>query len=137
METNHKIFNTFEKQYYEFRIYLIGESLVGKQSIINKITQIPSTKTIQPLNNHTIEIKIQPTIINKKIIEKDDSKNISKESVTKKSISSIQIQNKKEEEKYKIHPAENSAKLFNINNTKLIFKPFYIPPAENLPFNYE
>ena len=100
METNHKIFNTFEKQYYEFRIYLIGESLVGKQSIINKITQIPSTKTIQPLNNHTIEIKIQPTIINKKIIEKDDSKNISKESVTKKSISSIQIQNKKEEEKY-------------------------------------
>jgi hypothetical protein len=94
METNHKIFNTFEKQYYEFRIYLIGESLVGKQSIINKITQIPSTKTIQPLNNHTIEIKIQPSII--KNIEKDDSKNISKESVTKKSISSVQI-NKKEE----------------------------------------
>ena len=134
MESNHKIFNTFEKQYYEFRLYLIGESLVGKQSIINKITQIPSTKTIQPLNNHTIEIKIQPSII--KNIEKDDSKNISKESVTKKSISSVQI-NKKEEEKYKIHPAENPAKLFNINNTKLIFKPFYIPPAENLPFNYE
>ena len=31
MESNHKIFNTFEKQYYEFRLYLIGESLVGKQ----------------------------------------------------------------------------------------------------------
>ena len=139
MESNHKIFNTFEKQYYEFRIYLIGESLVGKQSIINKISQMPSTKTIQPENNSTIEIKIQPTFKNKLNSQKDDSKSISKESLTKKSLSTVQIQikNEKEDEKYKTHPAENSAKLFNINNTKLIFKPFYIPPAENLPFNYE
>ena len=79
MESNHKIFNTFEKQYYEFRIYLIGESLVGKQSIINKISQMPSTKTIQPENNSTIEIKIQPTFKNKLNSQKDDSKSISKE----------------------------------------------------------
>ena len=78
MESNHKIFNTFEKQYYEFRIYLIGESLVGKQSIINKISQMPSTKTIQPENNSTIEIKIQPTFKNKLNSQKDDSKSISK-----------------------------------------------------------
>ena len=146
MESNNnekKIYNTFEKEYYEFRIYLIGDNLVGKQSIINKISSLPSTRTFKPINNTTIEIKnnvYDPQIIKKRdknnTISEKDEKTFSKETPSKSLTSSVLIQqnninqysnnyNEKDKEKYKIHPADNSAILYNINNTKLIFKPFF------------
>ena len=35
-----------EKEYIEFRLYLIGDYEVGKQSFINRLSKIPCTKTI-------------------------------------------------------------------------------------------
>ena len=36
-----------EKVYIEYRIFLLGESQVGKHSIINKINNLPCTQTIK------------------------------------------------------------------------------------------
>ena len=38
--------NDDEKEYIEFRFYLIGDYEIGKQSFINRLIKIPCTKTI-------------------------------------------------------------------------------------------
>ena len=121
--------NDDEKEYIEFRFYLIGDYEIGKQSFINRLIKIPCTKTIPYEVN---EEKKQKKIV----IQYDDKKKEQKLNTDKFSTNSVKIIENNNEEIIKNHALFNPSKLYNINNYKIIFRPFYVIPAEDLPYDY-
>ena len=118
-----------EKEYIEFRLYLIGDYEVGKQSFINRLSKIPCTKTID-FENDEEEIESDNNNIQslqKKLLNESKFDNES---------NSIISQKGNEDELINNHPFYNPSKLYNINHYKIVFRPFYIIPAQDLPYDY-
>ena len=117
-----------EKEYIEFRLYLIGDYEVGKQSFINRLSKIPCTKTITIENedNKSENYNNNTQLSNKVRESKLDNDNYS----------TSQKVNEESNEIINNHPFHNPSKLYNINHYKILFRPFYIIPAQDLPYDY-
>ena len=112
-----------EKVYIEYRIFLLGESQVGKHSIINKINNLPCTQTIKEKKIYKKKKKSKSKENREEIyiIDSDNKfnrnlNNNSDENNTKKKASII--------------------KLYNILKYKITLCPFYIKYADKYPLNY-
>ena len=95
--------NDDEKEYIEFRFYLIGDYEIGKQSFINRLIKIPCTKTIPYEVN---EEKKQKKIV----IQYDDKKKEQKLNTDKFSTNSVKIIENNNEEIIKNHALFNTSK---------------------------
>ena len=118
-----------EKEYIEFRLYLIGDYEVGKQSFINRLSKIPCTKTI---NFENEEEEIDNNNNNIQML----NNNLGEKKFDYESNSISQKGNEDTNELINNHPFYNPSKLYNINHYKILFRPFYIIPAQDLPYDY-
>ena len=165
-----------EKEYAEFRIFLLGPEKAGKRSFIKKMLSMPTNSQILGIqaendlmqnylsstlktqgrggrspkkqgNNNlknsyngykTMTYSVDKKNAGKTVAKNQKTANISenkdtKITNTKSSYLSYQSSHKPKREKYQEFPA----KMYTINKNKILYKMYYIPPAERLSYDYE
>ena len=130
----------------ELRIVLIGETGVGKKSIVNRFKILHCTETKEiPRNKESIEEKVKKLLKKKSDKNKDNANNLSFNDTKSKTKSDLEDFSKEEIEQKKLELKKEEKRLDLMNFTKLYkinisnFEINFYPckEAQPLPYNYE